>query len=120
MAETVSLRRWSAAMQTAVLLVAIAIMARFEPSPISRAADANYSTHRQSSSVHVVRVVAHEALASHPGRAVRSGGPWPMAAITSRAIVGGHIGEFSIGRITPPSRAVVTCYDATAPPALLT
>lgn len=119
MAETVSLRRWSAAIQIIAALVAIAIIARCEPSPISGAASASYRVHRQSSSVHGLRVVAQETLARHPGKIVRSTGPWPVTLTTGHARIRRHIREFSRRGITPASSAVATCYDATAPPALL-
>lgn len=117
MAETVFLRRWSAAIQTMAVLVAIAIIARCEPSPNAGAASDRVL--RQSSSLQVVQVVTHEALARHPGKVVRSSGPWPVAPATVRAVVQGHIREFSSGGITLASSAVVTCYDATAPPGML-
>lgn len=117
MLETVSLRRWSAAIQTVAVLVAIAIITRSEPSPSSGAA--SYTVHRQSSSVQAARVVAHEPLAQHPGKAVRFTGPWPLPLITGDTTVRGQIRECSSRGIAPASSAADTCYDATAPPKLL-
>lgn len=117
MADTISFRRWPAAIQIVAVLVAIAIIARCEPSP-SSGAD-RYTVHRQDSSMQAVQVVAHRAMARLPGKVVRFGGPSSVAMSNGRVPVIGHIREFSHGRITPPSCAVVTCYDATAPPTLL-
>lgn len=117
MAVTVSCKRLSSAIQCMAVVVAIAIIARCEPSPSSRAV--SHTVHRQSSSAQAAQVVAHEPLARHPGKVLRLTGPWPLPLVIGGTIVRGHIRECSSRGVAPAPSAVVTCYDATAPPELL-
>lgn len=117
MAVTAFIRRWSPALQSMAVLVALAIITRYGPS--ANVGATSYDVHGYSASVQAAQVVACHALASAAAKVVRFSGPWLVSLSSGRAIASGRVRGFSHSRFAPPSTAIESCYDATAPPGML-
>src|SRR4051812_42788528 len=114
MAETPSLRRWSATVLSIAVLVAVAIIARVGPS--LNAGVSTGSVVRRGGSLQPAQVVAHHALSKRHGIAMRSGGPLAAKESAHCATADEQRREPSRASVAAPDAAVGTSYDATAPP----
>ena len=114
MAETLTSKRWSAKILAVAMLVSVAIVPR--AAAFASGAPAAATLEQQSVWVQPGHAVVHHVHSKSRGDVVRSGGPLPAPPFIASAIADEPSREYSGPGVAFDDAAIVTGYDATAPP----